>query len=155
METFFSRRVMMKDELKPGMTFKFKYTVPEDKTVPYLFPDIAEASAMPDVFATGFLVGLFEFACIKAINPHIDWPREQTVGIGMQMDHRAATPPHFTVTITGIVTGVEGRKLTFDLTAHDGVDTISKAVHERFIIDADKFKAQVRQKIENHGRHSG
>ena len=144
----------MKSALKPGMTFEFKYTVPEDKTVPHLFPDIEEARTMPNVFATGFLVGLFEFACIKAINPHIDWPREQTVGIGMQMDHRAATPPHFTVTITGTVTGVEGRKLTFDLTAHDGVDTISKAIHQRFIIDADQFNAQVRQKIEDHDRHS-
>ena len=142
----------MRDTLKPGMTFEFKYTVPEDKTVPHLFPDIAEARVMPKVFATGYLVGLFEFACIKAINPHIDWPREQTVGISIQIDHTAATPPNFTVTVKGTLTHVEGRKLTFSLTADDGVDTISKGVHERFIIDADKFNAQVKEKDERHGK---
>ena len=142
-----------KEPLKPGMTFEFKYKVPEDKTVPHLFPDIAEAQAMPEVFATGFLVGLFEFACIKAINPHIDWPREQTVGIGIQIDHTAATPPNFTVTVKGTLTHVEGRKLTFSLEADDGVDTISKGVHDRFIIDAEKFNAQVKKKGEKHGKH--
>lgn len=144
----------MKDALQPGMTFEFKYKVPGDKTVPHLFPDITEAQAMPNVFATGFLVGLFEFTCIKAVNPHIDWPREQTVGIGIQIDHTAATPPGFTITVTGTLTHVEGRKLTFSLTAHDGVDTISKGVHERFIIDADKFNAQVKRKAERHGKQN-
>jgi fluoroacetyl-CoA thioesterase len=136
----------MKDELKPGMRFEFKYKVPEDKTVPHLFPDIPEAQAMPKVFATGFLVGLFEFTCIKAINPFLDWPHEQTVGIGIQIDHSAPTPPGFTITVTVTLTEVEGRKLTFSLAAHDGVDTISKGVHERFIIHADKFNAQVKKK---------
>jgi len=32
---------------------------------------------MPEVLATGFLVGLMEFACIKFINPHIEWPRSR------------------------------------------------------------------------------
>lgn len=141
----------MTDALTPGMTFKLTYLVPEDKTVPHLFPDIPEARLMPKVLATGFLVGLFEFACIQAINPHIDWPRQMTVGTGMQMDHRAATPPGFTVTISGELTGVDGRRLTFALTAHDGADTISKAVHERFIIVADRFNAHVAEKINAHG----
>ncbi|MEA3230250.1 MAG: thioesterase family protein [Thermodesulfobacteriota bacterium] len=142
-----------KDALKPGMTFEFKYIVPEDKTVPHLFTDIVEAQAMPKVFATGFLVGLFEFACIKAINPYIDWPREQTVGISIQIDHTAATPPNFTVTVKGTLTHVEGRKLTFSLVADDGVEPISKGVHERFVIDADKFNAQIKKKDERHGKH--
>jgi len=54
---------------------------------------------MPKVFATGFLVGLIEFTCIKAIKPHID-PEEQSVGIGISnLIHSAATPPGFTVTV--------------------------------------------------------
>lgn len=142
----------MTNALTAGMTFEFKYQVPEDKTVPHLFPDIAEAQAMPEVFATGYLVGLLEFACIKAINPHIDWPREQSVGIGIQIDHTAATPPNFTITVRGTLTRVEGRKLTFSLEADDGVDTISKGVHERFIIDAAKFNAQVKIKDEKNGQ---
>jgi fluoroacetyl-CoA thioesterase len=92
------------------------------------------------------MVGLFEFACIKALNPYIDWPRQQTVGIHVNVSHTAATPPGFTVTVKGRLEKVDGRKLSFVLSAHDGKDTISKGTHERFIIDADKFKAAVREK---------
>jgi fluoroacetyl-CoA thioesterase len=136
----------MKDSLKPGMNFTFQYEVPEDKTVPHLFPDIEEGRVMPEVLATGFMVGLFEFACIKAVNPHLDWPREQTVGIHVNVSHTAATPPGMTVTVKGTLEEMEGRKLHFSLTADDGMDTISSGTHDRFVIDAEKFTASVAQK---------
>jgi fluoroacetyl-CoA thioesterase len=136
----------MKETLKPGMDFEFSYVIPENKTVPYLYPDIEEGRIMPSVFATGFLVGLFEFACIKAINPHIDWPKEQTVGVGVEINHLAATPPGFKVTVKGKLEKMEGRKLFFTLSAHDGIDKISEGTHERYIIDAVRFNAQVEAK---------
>ncbi len=134
--------------LQPGLTFEYTYKVPENKTVPHLFPEIPEGSVMPDVFATGYLVGLFEFACIAAINPYIDWPAEQTVGIGINIDHKAATPPGFTITVKGELTKVEGKKLSFMLTANDGMDDIGGGSHERFIINADKFNKAVKKKID-------
>ena len=101
---------------------------------------------MPEVFATGFMVGLIEFACIQAINPHIDWPREQSVGIRIDVNHTAATPPGLTVTVKGILERVEGRRLFFSVSADDGIDQITEGIHERFVIDAEKFKAQVAAK---------
>lgn len=101
---------------------------------------------MPEVLATGFLVGLMEFTCIKFINPHIEWPRQQTVGIHIDLRHTAATPPGLTVTIRGRLEKVDGRKLSFALEASDGVDSIGKASHERFIIDAEKFNASMARK---------
>ncbi len=136
----------MTDTLHPGMTFEFDYPVSEKRTVPNLFPDIEEGAAMPKVLATGYLVGLMEFACIKFINPHIDWPRQQTVGIHVDVSHTAATPPGMTVTIKGKLEKVEGRKLSFSLEAFDDQDQISKGTHERFIIDAEKFNASVAKK---------
>jgi fluoroacetyl-CoA thioesterase len=136
----------MRQELKEGMAFDFVYMVPVEKTVPHLFPEFPEGRTMPEVLATGFLVGLLEFTCIRFINPHIDWPRQQTVGIGIQLTHTAATPPGFTVTVKGRLEKVEGRKLSFVLEAHDGVDGICRAAHERFIIDAEKFNAAVAKK---------
>ncbi len=59
---------------------EFRFKVPENKTVPYLYPESAEFQEMPKVFATGFMVGLLEWVCIKAINPYLNWPNEQTVG---------------------------------------------------------------------------
>jgi fluoroacetyl-CoA thioesterase len=136
----------MKDSLKPGLIVDFKYKVPESKTVPYLYPDMEEGQVMPKVFATGFLVGLFEFSCIKALNPHLDWPKEQTVGVGMNLTHTAATPEGMTITVKGKLEKMEGRKLTFSLEAYDDVDKISEATHDRFIINAEKFNAAIDSK---------
>ena len=136
----------MKDTLQPGLTFEFSFPIHEGKTVPHLYPESPEFQLMPRVFATGFMVGLFEWACIQAINPHIDWPREQTVGVSINVNHIAATPPGFTVTIKGKLEKVEGRKLTFSLAADDGIEKISEGSHERFVIDAAKFNSKAASK---------
>ncbi len=133
----------MKDSLKPGLTVEFKFKVPENKTVPFLYPEFEEGHVMPKVFATGFLLGLFEFTCIKALKAHLDWPNEQTVGIGMNMTHAAATPPGMNITVRGKLDKMEGRKLTFKLEAFDDAEKISEATHERYVIDAEKFNTAI------------
>ena len=136
----------MKSTLKPGLTHQFEYKITENKTVPFLYPEAEEFQQMPQVLATGFMIGLFEWTCIQAINPHIDWPREQSVGIGVQLSHLAATPPGMTVTVDVKLLKVEGRKLLFSVAGHDGIDKISQGTHERFIIDAGRFHAKVAEK---------
>lgn len=96
--------------------------------------------------ATGFLVGLLEWACIKAINPHLDWPREQTVGTYINVSHSAATPPGMEVTASVELLAVEGKKLVFSVRAHDGVDLISVGQHERYVILKERFDAKVLSK---------
>ena len=125
----------MKDSLRVGIKYEHRFVVPASKTVPALYPESVEFVAMPEVFATGFLVGLLEWACIRAINPYLDWPREQTVGTHIDISHEAATPPGFEVTATVELVAVEGRKLTFAVAAHDGVDLIAQGRHERYVID--------------------
>ncbi len=137
----------MKNTLKPGIKFVHKYVVPISKTVPALYPESDEFVAMPEVFATGFLVGFLEWACIKAINPHLDWPVEQTVGTHINVSHEAATPPGQEVTAAVELIAVEGRRLVFNVEAHDGVELISKGQHERFVINKQKFDAKVLAKI--------
>jgi fluoroacetyl-CoA thioesterase len=136
----------MKDTLQPGLAFEFSFRIPEEKTVPHLYPESPEFQLMPRVFATGFMVGLFEWACIQAINHHIDWPGEQTVGVSINVTHIAATPPGLTVTVKGKLEKVEGRKLTFSLAADDGIEKISEGSHERFVIDAAKFNSKAASK---------
>ncbi len=136
----------MKETLKPGVRYEHKFVVPVSKTVPALYPESAEFVAMPEVFATGFLVGFLEWACIKAINPHLDWPSEQTVGTHIDISHEAATPPGLEVTATVELIAVAGRKLVFAVEARDEVDLISKGKHERFIINKAKFDAKMSEK---------
>ena len=82
----------MKDTLKVGLTHIHKFRVPENKTVPYLYPESKAFQEMPKVFATGFMVGLMEWACIEAMAPHLD-PGEGSVGTLINVTHTAATPP--------------------------------------------------------------
>jgi len=138
----------MKSSLKSGLVHEFKFTVPENKTVPHLYPESSEFQVMPNVLATGFMVGLFEWTCIQLVNPHLNWPSEQTVGIQVNFSHLAATPPGLTVTIYAELVAVAGRKLTFSIRADDGIDIISNGLHERFIIDAAKFNHKLASKLD-------
>ncbi|MGD9685607.1 MAG: thioesterase family protein [Desulfobacter sp.] len=136
----------MKETLKPGIRYEHKFTVPSSKTVPALYPEAKEFQVMPEVFATGFLVGLLEWACIKAVIPHIDWPQEQTVGIHIDVSHEAATPPGLEITVTVELTEVKGKKLVFNVEAHDGVDRISRGQHARFVINKEQFDSKLSKK---------
>ncbi len=136
----------MHDTLKPGITHALTFRVPETKTVAALYTESPEFQQMPKVFATGFMVGLIEWACVQAINPHLDWPDEQTVGTHVNLTHTAATPPGMAVTVTVSLARVEGRKLVFHVSARDEVDAITEGTHERFVIDAKRFNARVADK---------
>lgn len=137
----------MKASLQPGIKYEHRFLLPPTKTVPALYPESEEFLAMPEVFATGFLVGFLEWACIKCINPHIDWPEEMTLGTHIDVSHEAATPPGLEVTATVELVEVDGRKLVFRVEAHDGVDVISRGRHERYIVNRQRFDAKVGEKL--------
>lgn len=140
----------MKPSLAPGLAFTFRYRVPEDKTVPFVYPESPLFREMPKVFATAYLVGLLEWACLEAIRPHLD-AGEQSVGTGIWVTHTAATPPGLTVTVELRLLEVEGRRLTFAVKAHDGVDPIGDGKHERFVIDRERFVRKVEEKAKKAG----
>lgn len=52
----------MKNTLQPGLTHRFTYKVPPNKTVPHLYPESESFQQMPQVLATGYMVGLMEWA---------------------------------------------------------------------------------------------
>jgi fluoroacetyl-CoA thioesterase len=139
----------MKASLKAGIRSELRFTVPSSKTVPALYPESAEFRQMPEVFATGYLVGLLEWACMQAVNPHLDWPREQTVGTYIDATHCAATPPGLEITVAVHLIKVQGRRLVFEVRAHDGIDVVSWGVHERVVIDRVRFGQGVERKLQS------
>jgi fluoroacetyl-CoA thioesterase len=141
----------MSPDLKPGITFEWRYVVPERATVPNLFNDTPFCRDMPQVLATGYMVGLMELACVNGIMPYVDWPREQSVGIDVRFSHVAATPPGMTLTFKGEVIEVGDRRVTFRIEAWDNTDKISEGVHTRAIIDPERFNAKVADKIAKAG----
>ncbi len=136
----------MKDSLKVGIEFEFRFQLSEAKTVAALYPEAAEFQEMPKVFATGFMVGFIEWACVQAVNPHIDWPKEQTVGIHINVGHVAATPPGMEVRAQVKLIEVDGRRLVFEVTAFDESGLIGRGFHERMIVDAERFNRKMKEK---------
>jgi fluoroacetyl-CoA thioesterase len=136
----------MRQTLRPGIEATFRYRIPESKTVPRIYEEAPDFQMMPAVFATGYLVALCEWACIELIKPHLDWPAEQSLGTHVDLSHTAATPPGFMVEVRTRLERVEGRKLVFTVSAHDGVDSISSGTHERHVIDAARFERKVEAK---------
>jgi fluoroacetyl-CoA thioesterase len=136
----------MSPDLQPGIAFEWTYVVPERSTVPQLYHDTRFCLDMPDVLATGYMVGMMELACVNGIMPFVDWPREQSVGVHVSFSHLAATLPGMTLHIRGEVIEVDGRRVKFRVEAWDGVDKVTEGVHERMIIDPAKFNARMAEK---------
>lgn len=141
----------MKATLKPGLTHRFTYQVPAQKTVPHLYREAPEFQVMPEVFATGFMVGLMEWTCIQLLAPHLD-SGEGSVGTHVDISHIAATPAGLSVTVDAECTGIDGRRASFRVRAHDGVDLIGEGRHERAIVAWDRFNAKVADKAAAAGR---
>ncbi|MCG5212720.1 thioesterase family protein [Streptosporangium sp. KLBMP 9127] len=133
-------------ELPSDLEHEFTFPISHGEIVAALYPESPEFAAMPPVLATGFLVGLLEWTCVRALVPYLDWPREQTVGTHIAVSHCAATPPGLSVTCRVRLTGIDGRRLAFEVAADDGYDVISTGTHERVVVDAARFTERVLSK---------
>ena len=97
-----------------------------------------------DVFATPAMVALMEKAACEVINSSLT-SEETTVGIKMDIEHIKATPIGDNVEATAVLTGIEGRKLIFSVSAKDNEGIIGQGVHERFIVNKEKFLSKLKR----------
>ena len=135
----------MKATLQRGSKHRFRYQVPATKTVPHLYPEVPDFQAMPEVFATGFMVGLMEWTCMQLLAPHFD-AGERSLGVHIDVSHTAATPPGLTVAVEAECVAIEGPRITFHVRAHDGIDLIGEGRHQRFVVAWDTFNARLARK---------
>ena len=135
----------MKDTLKPGLEHIFSYTVPIEKTVPHVYPESDLFRSMPEVFATAFMVGFMEWACMEALRPHLD-DGECTLGTMINITHQAATPPGMQVTAHVRCLETDGKRTLWEIEARDEVEIIGRGTHERFTVKSEKFSARVAAK---------
>src|SRR5690349_10515670 len=76
-------------------------------------------SILPQTFATPVMILVMENAALNAIKPFLE-PGESAVGTAVDVRHLAATPVGCDVTATAEVVGVEGRRIHYKVSAHDG-----------------------------------
>ncbi len=105
----------------------------------------AVGSGMVPVFATPCMIALMEHAAVNAVQPYLEGG-ESSVGTHLDVSHTAATPVGMKVWAEAELTAVEGRKLTFAVTAWDEMETIGTGVHQRFVIQTEKFLSRAGNK---------
>ena len=120
-----------------GLTFTSTTVVDNTNTA------VALGSGAMEVFATPAMVALMENAAMNAVAPHLE-AGQTTVGTEISTTHIKASALGATITATATLTAIEGRKLTFAVTAHDGDNIIGEGTHTRFIVDRERFLAKVK-----------
>ena len=96
-----------------------------------------------NVFATPAMVALMENAAMKAVADALP-EGSTTVGAEMNVTHIKPSGLGAEIVATAVLTGVEGRKLTFNVGARDAEGMIGEGVHVRYVVDREKFMAKVR-----------
>ena len=138
----------MKDTLKAGLEKTFSINVTNEKTVPFVYPESDLFQNMPSVFATAFMVGFMEWACMEALRPYMD-EGECTLGTMINVTHQAATPPGMSVTAHVKCIEVDGKRTLWEIEARDETEIIGKGNHERFTVNKEKFSTRTAAKRNN------
>jgi Predicted thioesterase len=125
--------------LKSGIKGKETTIVDESNTAKTM------GSGTLDVFATPAMTALMEKTAWKSVAEELE-EGCGTVGIRLEITHDAPTPLGMKVTCESVLTGIDGRKLTFEVEARDERGKIGSGIHERFIIDNKKFQEKANQK---------
>lgn len=106
---------------------------------------LALGSGDVPVFGTPSLVALLETAAVNALAGRLG-PGETTVGTWIEVSHLAATPIGLEVQAEAELVGIEGRKLTFAVVAHDNQTKVGECRHQRMIVARDRFLAKAQGK---------
>lgn len=96
-----------------------------------------------EVFATPAMVALMENAAMNAVAPHLE-AGQTTVGTQITTSHIKASALGATISATATLTAVDGRSLTFAITAREGDKVIGEGSHTRFIVDRERFLAKLK-----------
>jgi fluoroacetyl-CoA thioesterase len=128
----------MKASLRPGCTKIKRIVVDPDRTIGFMGEE-------GRVYGTPYLVHDIEHACRDLLLEHVDHG-EDSVGMEVSVRHLAPTLLGMAVDITATVTAVEGRKVTFMVSAKDELELICEATHARFVVDVARTFERLKMK---------
>jgi fluoroacetyl-CoA thioesterase len=114
-------------EILPGLEAKLERVVDESLVTLHVGGE--------GVFGTPFMILLMEQAAHSAVAPYLA-PDQTTVGYEVHVRHLAPTLPGQTVVTTGVLKEVNGLKLLFEVTCHEGEKLVGVGTHKRAIVPA-------------------
>lgn len=127
------------DIVQIGQKKEVNLIVTEENTAKFV-----KSGSLP-VFATPVMTAIMEEAAASLLEEEME-DGNTTVGISMNIKHTAATPVGMKVRAEAEITEIDGRKITFKVTAFDEVEKIGEGVHERFVVKSEKFLAKANGK---------
>ena len=96
-----------------------------------------------DVFATPAMIGLMENAAMTAVEN--DLPEgSSTVGAHISTSHIKPSKLGAMIKATAALEEIDGRKLTFKVSACDDEGIIGEGTHIRYIVDIERFMAKLK-----------
>jgi predicted thioesterase len=128
----------MKESLRPGLSKVKRLTVDKERTISFMGEE-------GRVYGTPSLLKDIEHTCRELLLEHGD-PGEDSVGMEVALRHLAPTLLGMEVEISATVSAVEGRKVTFEVSAKDALDTIGACTHTRFVVDKAKTFERLKAK---------
>ena len=128
----------MKATLCPGVSRVNRITVNRDRSISFMGEE-------GRVYGTPYLVGDIEQTCRELLLEHGD-AGEDSVGTEIAIKHLAPTLLGMSVEITVTVNEVEGRKVSFDVSAKDQIEPICSGTHGRFVVDVGKTIERLKAK---------
>jgi predicted thioesterase len=123
-------------EIPVGTSLKRTMTVGKEHLASYL------GSGGLDVYATPAMIAFMEGTALHAVQPFLP-DTSSTVGTLVSVKHLKASPLGATITCEATVTEIDGRRLVFEVNAYAGEELIGEGIHERFVVDCEKFMAKV------------
>jgi len=127
-------------EIKPGMKGEVSTLVEREDTA----KEVGSGSLL--VYATPCMVALMEGAACEAIEEAMD-DTKTSVGTELNIQHISATPVGLEVRAEALVTAVDGKVITFEITAWDEAGEIGKGTLKRVIVPTQKFLEKAYNKL--------
>jgi len=130
----------MKDSLAADLTTSRTIEVDKPRTIDFMGEELR-------VYATPELVRDIEVTCREMLLEHLD-EEEDSVGTRVEIDHTGATLLGMNVTIAATITALEGRAVSFEVTASDDLEQVATAKHNRFIVHKGKLGERLKAKAD-------
>jgi fluoroacetyl-CoA thioesterase len=133
----------MKESLQAGLSDTATYPIDRERTIDFM-------GEKARVYATPMLVRDIEVTCRNLLLDHLD-SGEDSVGTRVEIDHTAASLLGMSARITVTVAEVKGKSVVFEVTGSDGVDTIVRGRHARYVVDVAATEARLAAKAQKAG----
>lgn len=125
-----------------GIKGKRERVVPYEQTAEYI------SSGLLPVFATPCMIQFMEETARISVEEYLA-EGQSTVGTSVNIKHLASTFVGCKVTCESELVEIDRRRLVFSVKVYDEKELLGEGLHERFIIDNEKFLARLEEKKRN------